>query len=136
MRAPADLIADTRYAGMIVSYNGTDREAAAFAAIRPHNHEYVRDRYEQDQRPCNRRTASPPRPLEPFRRESRVIRRGSFTATASYMLPKANSAARSARSGETFPYFRALLVLPVRIELTTSALPRMRSTTELRQQPA
>jgi hypothetical protein len=27
-----------------------------------------------------------------------------------------------------------MLVLPVRIELTTSALPRMRSTTELRQQ--
>ena len=29
--------------------------------------------------------------------------------------------------------FNAMLVLPVRIELTTSALPRMRSTTELRQ---
>ena len=28
---------------------------------------------------------------------------------------------------------RVMMVLPVRIELTTSALPRMRSTTELRQ---
>ena len=30
-------------------------------------------------------------------------------------------------------WLRAEMVLPVRIELTTSALPRMRSTTELRQ---
>jgi hypothetical protein len=35
---------------------------------------------------------------------------------------------------ECFPDIRrAEMVLPVRIELTTSALPRMRSTTELRQ---
>ena len=31
------------------------------------------------------------------------------------------------------PDLRLKMVLPVRIELTTSALPRMRSTTELRQ---
>gem|GEM_PF-6101331 len=36
--------------------------------------------------------------------------------------------------GEVFLQFvRVRMVLPVRIELTTSALPRMRSTTELRQ---
>lgn len=31
------------------------------------------------------------------------------------------------------PDWLCVMVLPVRIELTTSALPRMRSTTELRQ---
>src|SRR6185503_15468742 len=46
-----------------------------------------------------------------------------------------NRAVLRACQGETvkYPLTTDWVVLPVRIELTTSALPRMRSTTELRQ---
>jgi hypothetical protein len=40
---------------------------------------------------------------------------------------------RQTRNGLLRPVAADCVVLPVRIELTTSALPRMRSTTELRQ---
>ena len=44
-----------------------------------------------------------------------------------------SGAAAGSGSGSGRRYPEKAMVLPVRIELTTSALPRMRSTTELRQ---
>ena len=67
---------------------------------------------------------TPPRARQPVRRQGRR----SASACEERQLARLQS-----RRLSLSPTRREAMVLPVRIELTTSALPRMRSTTELRQ---